>query len=220
MKQVKIDNFDFINPLLSFDSEEDFYYLQIIKRRKDNPELPRSEKTVKSYFLYEGELMKFKGSIADLCRVNNARAYLRLNRRNIKDIAFKMNKKLADYLMDREYKACESLFESACGNGHSEHDKKWLIDFDTKDYSIIGQYIVILANTYGIDNLEFSTEKIYHIPTINGYHIICRPFNTDLFAKLCLQERLAIPSIHKDNPTLLYFDGETNDTEPEEIQGV
>jgi hypothetical protein len=209
MRQVKIDNFDLINPLLSFDSKEDFYYLTVIKRRKDNPDLPRSEKTVKSYFLYEGDLIKFKGSIADLCRVNNARAYLRLNRRNIKDTALKMNEKLAKFLIDREYKACESLFEKVCGEAHSEYDRKWVIDLDTKDNDMIQKYIYALVETY--DSGSNSPENVIGIPTINGLHIICRPFNTDLFAKICLKELIEVPAIHKDNPTLLYFDGTTSD---------
>jgi hypothetical protein len=213
MKKAKIDNFDFINPLLKFDSAEDFYYLEVIKRRKDNPDLERSEITLKSYFLYEGELMKFKGSIEDLCKVNNARAYIRLNRRNIKDVAFKMNEKVAKYLMNREYKGCASAFEKACGDGHSEYDKKWLIDFDTKDTTLIGKYMVIIGNVYGVD----SDETFYHIPTINGRHVICRPFNTELFRKECMVHGLEVLDIHKDNPTLLYFDGETNDTESKEI---
>lgn len=210
MRQVKIDNFDLINPLLHFDSKEDFYYLQVIKRRKDNPELPRSEKTVKSYFLYEGDLEKFKGSIADLCRINNARGYLRLNRRNIKDTAFNMNSKLASYLMSREYKGCESLFEKVCGESHSEYDKKWIIDVDTKDNDLVNKYTIILANVYGINNLEFATERIIHVPTINGSHIVCRPFNTELFNTECLLNKLEVPSVHKDNPTLLYFEGTTD----------
>lgn len=37
MKQC-IDNFNLIKPFLKFDSEDDFYYLQILRRRKDNPD--------------------------------------------------------------------------------------------------------------------------------------------------------------------------------------
>jgi hypothetical protein len=34
-----VDNFEIIKSLLQFDSEDDFYHLQILKRKKENPEL-------------------------------------------------------------------------------------------------------------------------------------------------------------------------------------
>jgi hypothetical protein len=37
MDNVVIDNLELIKPLLSFEDENDFYYLQILKRKKDNP---------------------------------------------------------------------------------------------------------------------------------------------------------------------------------------
>jgi hypothetical protein len=33
-----VDNFEKIIPLLKFDSEDDFYHLQILMRKKENPQ--------------------------------------------------------------------------------------------------------------------------------------------------------------------------------------
>ncbi len=110
-----IDNFDIISRLLNFKSEDDFYFCQIIKRRKDNPDLPRSEKLIKDYYLKEGDLEKCRDNIINTCELNNARAYFRLNKRNYKHVAYQMNVKLAKYLAEKQYKACEHLFRVCRG---------------------------------------------------------------------------------------------------------
>ena len=213
---MKIDNFNKIQSLLSFDSEDDFYFLQIIKRRKDNPDLPRSEKLIRNYFIGSGDLEKCKKSIITICEVNNARAYFRLNRRSYKNVAHRMNVKLAQYLCDGQYRACETLFDSICGEYHCDPQKKWLIDIDSISYAdVIPYYEIIekldnykpLTETFSSkDGHKFCREHHYHIiKTLNGYHIITAPFNTQLFNQQCLINNLEIPEIHKDNPTLLYF---------------
>ena len=70
-----IDNFDKIKSLLRFENDNDFYFLQIIKRKKDNPGLEKSEKTLKNYFIYSlDEFDALKPKVIDFCIENNARA--------------------------------------------------------------------------------------------------------------------------------------------------
>jgi hypothetical protein len=190
---MKVDNFDIISRILDYQSEYDFYYLQIIKRRKDNPDLPRNEKLIRNYYLKEGDLEKYKESIINTCELNNARAYIRLNKRNYKDLTYQMNVKLAKYLQENQYEACENLFNSVCGQYHSSSNKKWLLDLDYKDKSSINWWKEKLSNNF-----------IIEIPTLNGYHIITTPFNIEEFKK-SYYYFATMPEIHKDNPTLLYF---------------
>ena len=42
-------------------------------------------------------------------------------------------------------------------------------------------------------------DTIYSIPTKNGLHLICRPFNS---AKFC--HKYPEVDVHKDNPTILF----------------
>jgi len=46
-----IDNLDKIKPLLNFESEDDFYYLQILQRKKENPELGSNSRVIKNYYI-------------------------------------------------------------------------------------------------------------------------------------------------------------------------
>lgn len=46
-----INNLELILPLLEFLSEDDFYHLQIIKRKKEHPELGSNSYVVKTYYI-------------------------------------------------------------------------------------------------------------------------------------------------------------------------
>jgi len=193
------NNFQNIRPLLNFDSEDDFYFLQIIKRRKDNPELERDMKLIDNYFIYSLEdYDRLENKIIQQCQLNNARAYIRINRRNAKTIALQTMRKLSELLIDGNYRAAKSAYISAAGEYHSESKKRWIIDIDEEDLPLTDQI------REKIQELHFATEKtgykiIAEIPTKSGIHIITNPFNLQEFRK-------AFPKmdIHKDNPSILY----------------
>ena len=46
-----IHNIEIIKPLLRFSSEDDFYHLQILKRKKEHPELGSNSYVVKTYYV-------------------------------------------------------------------------------------------------------------------------------------------------------------------------
>lgn len=87
-----IDNFDLILDQLSFNNKNEFYFLQIIQRKKDgNKDLHvrNGYRLIKSYYVYsKEELINLKDRIIELCKNNNARAYINLNVRNAKEIIF------------------------------------------------------------------------------------------------------------------------------------
>ena len=66
---VEIDNFDEIENLIDIQSPDDVYYLQLIKRRKDNPSLRLvKDEYVKYYLIHSyGELLKLKPEIKYFC---------------------------------------------------------------------------------------------------------------------------------------------------------
>ena len=47
------------------------------------------------------------------------------------------------------------------------------------------------------------------VPTKNGLHLICTPFDIGEFNDYVKRNWLEIPDVHKNNPTLLYFEGDS-----------
>ena len=91
-----VDNFDnLVDYFNLLKSKEDFYYIQVIQRKKDGHK--KSERIVKSFYIYSKEdFLKKKDHIIELCNQNNARAYFWINPRNAQKIALECIKSYAD----------------------------------------------------------------------------------------------------------------------------
>lgn len=50
-----VDNFIQIKDLLKFDSADDFYFCQIIKRKKENKDIGNNSHVVKTYYVKSRE---------------------------------------------------------------------------------------------------------------------------------------------------------------------
>jgi hypothetical protein len=195
-----INNIEKILPLLEFKSEDDFYYLQILQRKKENPQLGSNSRVIKNYYITSKEhLLKYKDEIINLCEVFNARASLRLNKRSFKKVAFKAMQNIANTMSNGEFSFIKSSYDRACGLGHNDENKKWILDIDNEEVSpLMLSYI-----NYECEPISKSLEKskIYIIlPSKNGYHIITKPFNI-----LQFKEKYPEIDIHKDNPTNIYI---------------
>jgi hypothetical protein len=202
---MNIDNFELIKSLLNFKTEDDFYHLQILKRKKENPELGSNSYVVKTYYVTSVEhLDKKRDEIINLCQLHNARAYINLNPRSFEKMAFHALKKITDQIMNRDYKSVYKAYESVAGTYGTGRDKTFLIDIDYKD---------LKDNLFRLDEIHAKIEELQTaagheplmnvIPTKNGYHLITRPFNIKLLEPLMYSGPLF--DIHKDNPTVLYL---------------
>jgi len=207
---MTVDNFEQIKSMLVFDSEDDFYHLQILKRKKENPDLGSNSYVVKTYYVSSVEYLESKrAEIINLCQFNNARACINLNRRSFEKMAFNTMKKIADQIMNRDFKSVRKAYESACGAHSNESDKKWLLDIDWADFLMDGDGLEEQRNklvndvTTRVQHFIRETGKddtIWTVQTRNGVHLITRPFDPRLFA----QEWPQIV-IQKNNPTILYI---------------
>ena len=66
--------------MLSFPEENSFYFLQVLKRRKDNPGLEKDMIHIADYYIYSIEQFDVLiHRVIDQCDSENARAYFRLN---------------------------------------------------------------------------------------------------------------------------------------------
>jgi hypothetical protein len=192
---MNVNNYKIIKDFIDFGSD-DFYFVQILKRRKENPDMSKGEKVIKSYFIDNHEYFEKKmPEIIQLCEDNNARAYFNLNKRNYLFAAHDMIDYVNRSIRQGQPRNCKNAFEKIAGGNRSDKDKKWILDVDDKDMDYIR-----MIQRY-IDELKPLENKTYLIlRTKNGYHIICKPFDPRTF-----KDQFPDVEIKKDNPTILYI---------------
>lgn len=194
-----INNFEKISNLLHFDSEDDFYFCQILRRKKDNPDNTSNSVVVQTYFIKSvDELMEKRHEMILLADLYNARVGINLNRRSFEKIAFHNLRKVTDQIMNKDYRSVRKCYNSVCGANSNEKEKKWIIDVDVEPG--INQRNLMIEIMGGLRNIEPIGGKIIDtIPTKNGFHLITKPFNVQQAREWLKHD------IHKDNPTILYI---------------
>lgn len=192
-----IDNINKILPFLTFESVDDFYYLQILQRKKENPELGSNSRVIKNYYITSQDyLLKRYPEIIKLCEFFNARASIRLNKRSFEKVGMKTMVNLANTMMNKEYQFLRSSYDRACGLGHNDPNKTWILDLDGEFLPETLEEMKTIIN----NSLPEGLNTITHIPSKNGLHWITRPFDSREF-----QKHYPEIDIHKDNPTNLYI---------------
>lgn len=192
-----IDNLEKVLPFLQFTSPDDFYYLQILQRKKENPQLGSNSRVIKNYYITSVDylLMRYP-EIKKMCELFNARAMIRLNKRSFEKVGFKSLENTAHVMMNKEYKFLSKSYDRACGLGHNDREKKWILDID-----FFPNEHMMKTITHFITDIEPKGNKILEIiPSLAGLHLITSPFNLALF-----KERFVSIEVHKDNPTNLFI---------------
>lgn len=191
-----INNLQQILKLLVFSSTDDFYHLQIIKRKKEHPELGSNSYIVKTYYISSVDYLDKKiEEIIVLCNYHNARACINLNRRSYEKCAYQLLRKVADQILNKDFRSCRKAYESVCGLYSNEPVKKWIIDIDVHNPVLVDEI------TQRIDTFDpVGPKYIATLSTKAGCHIICNPFNIQQWNKYYINI-----DIHKDNPTVLYI---------------
>lgn len=197
-----LNNFQIIRNFLDFSNPDTYYFLQLLKRRKDNPDMDRDMVVIDDIFLYSLEQYdRMQDDIIKTCNAHNCRAYFRVNKRSLKKTGLQMLKRVADLIVSENYKAIKNSYSAVSGEFHGDEDKKWIVDIDYKDYQ---DNLSVLAQIHtDIELLQRETGRepmMETIPTKNGYHLITRPFNLQTFK----QRNYPNVDVHKDNPTILY----------------
>ncbi len=200
-----VDNIDKIIPMLLFESDDDFYYIQILQRKKENPQLGSNSRVIKNYYINSKDgLRKRYDEIKQLCQLFNARASIRLNKRSYEKTAFKSMVNVANSMGNKEYSFIKKSYDRAVGQGHNDSRKLWILDIDNltgEDDDYIANYLDevknVVLNSRGRD-AEYRT--LVFLPSKTGYHIITNGFDLRFFREVYPEIE-----IHKDNPTNLYI---------------
>ena len=192
---MTVNNFQYIEKFLQPTNENDFWFAQIIKRKKDNPDMNRSERIIKSYNIKDYEhLIYFQEEIQSLCDYNNARFYLNLNVRDLKLCHIRLIQALMTNIAQDTYSAIYSKVDSVLGSTMTPgRTKYWIADIDEKDYDLVNELKDAIDNCNGKESTVFET--------LNGFHIICEPFN---------RKEIVFKEIKINSPTLIYFNKNEN----------
>lgn len=205
-----INNFRLLEPLIQFDNPGDCYFIQFLKRHKDNPEMTRNMVNVDNLFIYSlDEYREKEALIIDIATRHNARAYIRVNRRNTEKLALQTLVKTSQLILSKDYKSVKNAYLSAAGEFSSEPIKRWVVDIDLpeEDFQVanhngdvIEQTIRELHKECNRNSKQGEYKILLTVPTKNGYHLITNPFNLQKFR----QQLTLTVDIHTDNPTILY----------------
>ena len=215
---MKIDNWDIFIKIADFSDPDMFYFGQILKRRKDgNDEMNKNSKVIKDFTIGSLEdVERTREFYNEMAKFYNARVCINLNRRSYDKVAKAVIMNAAKYLSDDAPRAVKKVWPTSCGRTNSEPraTKKWIVDIDKKelDYAPLEEWVSALKK-YG------DVIAVFESP--NGHHIITNVFNWNEWHKeFCRtprktnQEHLKgkvfdvniVPDVHKDNPTLLYYE--------------
>ena len=205
-----VDNFKLIRDYLKFESEDDFYFLQILQRKKDGPGLNgvkvtgtnNKSRAIKTYCISSVEYLdKIEGEVKHLCDYFNARAMIILSRRSYKQTALLEMVQVSNMIMSGQYMNVKSAYYSSCAKSKSI-DKYFLIDIDEEDLAhkeFIKNYI---QNEARNDEVNYGERILLELPTKHGYHLITTPFDVRGLLKVYPKEKQEF--VHKDGPTILY----------------
>lgn len=204
-----------LKPLIRFD-KNDYIFCQLLSRRKDNPDLELSVKRLKSYSFYSWEeLEEQMPRIQEICDLNNARAYIRLNKQNSVDVSLRCIAEMTENMLNGNPHKNKGVWDSVSGKGGKKD--YFMIDLDSEHLFLKENIINDLNIHYfkrfkpdGIPTIEWS-KKVYKIienPTKSGVHLIVSPFDTRIlnpYNDILSSKNLPIIQIQKDCNTLLYF---------------
>jgi len=216
---MTVDNFKQIRDLLNFESKDDFYYVEIMQRRKDgNPTRDCNNVIIKNYFIKSLNYFDLvKDEMIGLARFFNARIYIRLNKRSFKKCAMKMIMDVAVNIDTENWEGCKKSFVSVAGQYHNDKNKTWIIDVDwnkndEEESKKAFKNMLRMADAISDarPNIEGVNKIVAKIPTVNGLHYLVKPFDLQTFRmnwSITYEEPFPY-DIHKDNPTLLFYSTE------------
>lgn len=185
-----------------FPEGDSYFVVELIRRGKDNPDMPAANYHFKNYYIRKPEdLDKYEQEIKSLCEMLHLRAYASVNIKSFKQVSLDTMAELARRIAHNDYRKNYAVFESCSGQYCHSGDKQWVVDLDDcKLHSRYSETIKKLINYCKPDGSKIVTE----FPTKSGVHIITTPFDRQQFIELCEEYDIHDVDIKKNHLTLLY----------------
>lgn len=202
---MTIDNFNAVAPWFDNLSDQgDFFFVQVMQRNKEKNNVSSSGYVIKDYHFFDKEtLLSKKEEITTLCKAFNARAYFWINPRNCKEVQYEIIKEALEAIELGTHKLFKCVSRALGRKRCNKYKSKWILDFDTKDWSLINKYLDLVRKCRPNVN-----KILYYVPTVNGIHVITLGFDLEQFKQELAIAKLDNIDIHKDNPTILYYSNE------------
>lgn len=211
---MSVDNFEQIKELLEWNSKDEFYFLQILMRKKDAKKgmkvngTNNNSRLIKAYYIKNLDYFDFiKPEVIELCKLFNARASINLNKRSFEKTALQNLKLITDNIINKNYDKVHKTYTSACGKFQHDSQKKWIVDIDEEEMPFLNE----IRHVIGLCDPDKGTSKIVaEIPSKSGLHLITTPFNKkqfkDLLDNVLEKYRLKLSiSLQTNNPTNLFI---------------
>lgn len=202
-----IDNFDKARQWMIFDSEDEFFFIQVLVRGKDGHKANKNNtnRTIKYYTVRSlDEFNMVEPEIKTLCKEFNARAYIHYTKRSFEQIGREMLRVVTDRLLDGNWQGMKSAFQHCCGKCFPKKNKTYLVDIDFIDaftdeenWKVVQHCKDYINNI--CDDLKDPSKVLEVVKTNGGAHLICKPFNLIKFT----QEFFPM-DVKQNAPTLLY----------------
>ena len=202
---MTIDNFNAVAPWFDNLSEQgDFFFVQVMQRNKEKNNVSSSGYVIKDYHFFDKEtFLSKKEEITTLCNTFNARAYFWVNPRNCKEVQYEIIREVLEAIELGTHKLFKCVSMALGRKRCNKYKSKWILDFDTKDWSLINKYLDLVRKCRPNVN-----KILYYVPTVNGIHVITLGFDLEQFKQELAIAKLDSIDIHKDNPTILYYSNE------------
>jgi hypothetical protein len=199
-----LDNIDKVKSLLEF-REGIFYYVQVIQRKKENPELSKSDiKRYQTFITSLEDLNVHLPRIKIVCELYNARAYISLIPRSLEKLAKQCALEYVKRISLGEYKRVWDIPNRLALSDEVRAKipgKKpmWVFDVDEPENT---DKIVEIVNKAGISLVDI-------LQTPNGSHILVEAFNPKKLESYRKGEDYEFPSGEKftfrpDCNTIIY----------------
>ena len=200
-----VDNFNVFKKIINTLNEDEFYFVQILIRGKDGHTEPgingnNKNRLIKFYTIKSAEhLEKVENEIKSICNAVNARAYIHPTKRSFKAVSKECLKATVEMFLSENNIGLKGAYSTACGKSYITADKKFIIDLDDENASQEKVKEIVDYITNECEPLSHN-KLCYRVDTAHGMHLITTPFNTARF-----YQKFPDIDVHKNNPTLLYF---------------
>ena len=183
-----------------------YYVIELMRRGKDNPDLPAANYHFKNYYIYSWrDLDRYEEEIKNICTLLNLRAYCSVNYKLMSQVSLDTLAESARRIAAHDYKKFYNIFESCSGKFVDNKNNLWVVDVDDIKLSDEKDCCKVKILSTFINNMEsgHKVNVIYTMPTKSGVHLITYPFNLQKFNQEWNKAIFSV-DIKKNHLTLLY----------------